>query len=534
MAAVEAQNGSRLSNYEATLAISRIFQEKEQYAKEKQALKQRLMAIDYRMQQLDADYAKINNQSNRCPILRLPAEVTSTIFILAQGPAYSREKSVEWYEMAERLVEVDVSHVCRYWRSVALGNPNLWTRFKFDICHALVVPVKRFKAYMKRSAPKLVELYLNFNTYKHEDEGEHAFEVEDLLELLDTTMKYTERWKAFLLAMHQNVPLLCHPDKLQSALVPHLEYFAIISNHPRVDAKYPESLEPTIFTSGAPRLTSVIYDSSIGYGLLPPMQHITSFNLEDMGWERRSTRYIPWAMFLQILSLPCLADLSLTGALVETVKVSSNCLALELENLRFWRTQYFLPLLPFLIAPKLKTIVINSEDFEEWDTSIGPNDFPSLETLWLIGVSNMSRSGMEYLACFTRTIKHLTIVSEAFDEGFFEFLASRPGYWPNLKTVRMHIRGIEERLDEIAAFIASRPHLDIAVEVRKRVVQAWVAMRSKLPTLDRLTCQCRLKTIDDDAKIALPAIWKDGWEWDVDILTEDVQEDASADSSEED
>ncbi|PPQ77054.1 hypothetical protein CVT26_004527 [Gymnopilus dilepis] len=534
------EGGNPLSDPEVALAMSLVVQEKEYYVQEKQILMDRLKAIDCRMKQLDASYARLNNQSSRCPMLKLPAEVTCMIFAFLQGPSYSREESLKFHVRTEPLSEVVVSHVCRYWRSVALGYPNLWTRFRFDASEALVVPVKRLKAYMKRSAPKVVELYLNCHPHVPYYEGENAFEAEDLLQLLEVAMKYTKRWKVFFLMMHDDVPLLCYPDRLQHLSVPHLEYFACISSSRDVYGDYPESLEATIFQDGAPQLTSVMYDLSIAYGLLPPMMNITTFCLEDVASTKHINTPILWNTLLQILTLPSLTNLSLMGPLVnmkEMPRAPSASLS-RLENLRVCRTQYFIPVLPFLPAPGLKTLVISSEDFGAWesDRTVELKEFPVLESLWLVKTSAILRSEAKYLVDFTSNIKNVTIVGEEFDTEFFVFLGSNQNHWSNLKTITMDIGGLEEELNKIAAFVTRRAHNDLVLKVRKRVRSAWEAiqLRSGIPTLNRLVSQCRLETIDDNAKIALPAVWNDCWQWKTDLLPEEVRKDTHADSAEED
>ncbi|PPQ97842.1 hypothetical protein CVT26_012938 [Gymnopilus dilepis] len=488
----DAETANSHSDLEAAVArldISLILQEKNQHEKEKQALGERLAATDRRIRKLKKDYAKINNQSRRCPVLKLPVEITCIIFALLQGPSYSREESLKFYVKMGRLSEVVVSHVCRYWRFVALGCPILWTRFKFDASIAKVVPVERLKAYMDRSVSRPVDVYLNFNTYY---ESAHDFEVECLQELLNTAMKYTERWKSFLVMMEDGVPLLRYPGVLEQASAPHLEYFAFISNSLKLHTEHrnPDRLQPTIFRKGAPKLSSVMYDLSLAYGLHPPMQNITTFCLEDVDSLASFGEEIPWDVFLEILSLPCLVNLSLLGMLVRLPEAFGPIVMLKLQNFRFCRTEYAVSLLPVLKAPNLKTLVISSEDLEALGHPFELNSLPALESLWLLHTCASSPWDVAVLAECTSNIRSLIVVDAEFDENFFDFLATSQDCWPGLTTLAMDVNRLQNGVDEISAFLDTRPNDDLRVKVREDVYKQWAPIQTRdeeaAPQRDRM------------------------------------------------
>ncbi|TEB23193.1 hypothetical protein FA13DRAFT_1640179, partial [Coprinellus micaceus] len=55
------------------------------------------------------------------PINRLPPEIFSTIFQLVKDDITE----------AERVSWIKVTHVCRYWREIALDHASLWSNISF-------------------------------------------------------------------------------------------------------------------------------------------------------------------------------------------------------------------------------------------------------------------------------------------------------------------------------------------------------------------------------------------------------------------
>ncbi|KAI0055567.1 hypothetical protein BV25DRAFT_1783242, partial [Artomyces pyxidatus] len=54
------------------------------------------------------------------PISRLPSEILAHIFL------YCAAESTTWWKNGIWKGWAAVTHVCRWWRHVALGNPRLW------------------------------------------------------------------------------------------------------------------------------------------------------------------------------------------------------------------------------------------------------------------------------------------------------------------------------------------------------------------------------------------------------------------------
>ncbi|THH04775.1 hypothetical protein EW146_g10086 [Bondarzewia mesenterica] len=69
------------------------------------------------------------------PICRLPPEIISRIFLLINDPptrfTHRPSRRISPIPTTFSLGWIQVTHVCRYWRRVALENPSLWTRICF-------------------------------------------------------------------------------------------------------------------------------------------------------------------------------------------------------------------------------------------------------------------------------------------------------------------------------------------------------------------------------------------------------------------
>src|ERR1700728_523435 len=59
--------------------------------------------------------------------ITLPPELLSMIFIACADPPSGMLNSSHW-SLPAKMQWIAVTHVCRYWRSVALGCTDLWRR----------------------------------------------------------------------------------------------------------------------------------------------------------------------------------------------------------------------------------------------------------------------------------------------------------------------------------------------------------------------------------------------------------------------
>lgn len=504
--------------------MSKILQEKSQYEKEKKSLRHRIKDADRRILELQAAYAAIRNRNS--PVLQLPEEITRIIFFYTQE--YPKGGAFDSLLELQLLPEVVISHVCRQWRLISLAYPFLWTRFRHYATRATRVPLDRFKLYLKRSEPKPLELWFNFRI----DDPE-IIDCEDQLDLLEMAIDHAQRWKRVVVISDEDCPLLSVFGRLEWVSVPHLEYFAFCTNNKDDPSKYPSNLEPAIFKNGAPKLKSVILDSSIGHCLLPPLQGITTLCLETLCFEYRTMRLeikepFPWPTFVEVLSLPSLVNLSVMGPIFEYPEVSIDLIIMKnLVNLRFGETDSSFPLLlPFLEAPLLETLLIKSESLEglEDDQPAEPFGFPSLKSLSLVEVA-ISAPAAQYFAKMTESVTDIIISNKEYDESlFFVFLRSCSEYWTNLKVVKLDL-DIGCRLNEIIQFAQTRRDSGLVLHVLDDIVSQWLStlFLGQPYAYAELAKLCRIQKIDIKLSQILTLVWAEHWpttQWTPDLLLE--------------
>ncbi|KDQ09954.1 hypothetical protein BOTBODRAFT_58331 [Botryobasidium botryosum FD-172 SS1] len=161
----------------------------------------------------------IRTRRNRhCPIYRLPNELTSAIFVLAND---NRAKSLQM------RIPFVVSQVSKAWREIALNTPTLWT-----IMDVLTRPIAQ--TFLTRSKSALLEIDLlpgpDCCHLENPPSSDHrnfisAYEsyVPDLTNFFSPVIPHTNRWRSLRVegvAPGVLEPLLCAP-------APQLEVFHI-------------------------------------------------------------------------------------------------------------------------------------------------------------------------------------------------------------------------------------------------------------------------------------------------------------------
>src|SRR6202035_1424883 len=80
----------------------------------------------------------------RVPCVTLPPELLRMIFIACADPPFAEHEPSYWCT-ARSMRWIAITHVCRYWRSVALGYPDLWRRLYFFNPDATKEMIRRSK-----------------------------------------------------------------------------------------------------------------------------------------------------------------------------------------------------------------------------------------------------------------------------------------------------------------------------------------------------------------------------------------------------
>ncbi|KAI0045364.1 hypothetical protein FA95DRAFT_1476973, partial [Auriscalpium vulgare] len=89
--------------------------------------------LEQDLQQLLAIKTIIDGRLNALtPIARLPSEILARIFSFA-ARAEPIPGGYSTSPASKRMGWIKVTHVCHYWREVALAHPALWERVSFSI-----------------------------------------------------------------------------------------------------------------------------------------------------------------------------------------------------------------------------------------------------------------------------------------------------------------------------------------------------------------------------------------------------------------
>ncbi|KAJ7712035.1 hypothetical protein B0H16DRAFT_1900280 [Mycena metata] len=95
-----------------------------------QALRDRLAVLEKQIPLLEREKGKIQRKLRtlRFPVLTLPVEVTSQIFIHALPDPPNSDSDIRYCQMQPRLYDAPLVflRICRAWRAIALGTPGLW------------------------------------------------------------------------------------------------------------------------------------------------------------------------------------------------------------------------------------------------------------------------------------------------------------------------------------------------------------------------------------------------------------------------
>ncbi|CAA7260955.1 unnamed protein product [Cyclocybe aegerita] len=322
-------------------------------------------------------------RNSNVAVLALPAELTDLIFELV----LHEERSALFYHRNKKRnhpwTELSLALVCRQWRAVAVETTSLWCTYTFvGQARDLATSLGRLEGYLGRSYPRPLDLLLDFVT---------------ILEPL----------------RHLSAPRLEH---FQVETNDHLSDFARPPTKPGV---YINSLSPTIFQAGAPKLSSFWLQPSLYHCCCPPTANITTLHFTFHEHDLFGSG-LGFEAFQHVLRLPTLENLSIKGDLLSVAGACDFYSHPEtyhmprLQNLRLQNSPLLLDALPCLRAPALGSLIL--EDFTLFDVPDNhiPNyHFPSLRSLALIDHKTVAIQHWSERPLFfyhlTQKITHLTV-----------------------------------------------------------------------------------------------------------------------------
>ncbi|KAH7927639.1 hypothetical protein BV22DRAFT_1031536 [Leucogyrophana mollusca] len=137
------------------------------------------------------------SSSVSCAIHQLPSELLLLVFEAAKEITHETRKEGKKTRTRERPVQVTASHVCRYWRAIALTAPSLWTTINIDFSLEVVPFARdytplfaRVRTYLARSGDLAIDIRI-----VHELDDQVSIAVFN--SLLSMLLSHLRRWSTF-------------------------------------------------------------------------------------------------------------------------------------------------------------------------------------------------------------------------------------------------------------------------------------------------------------------------------------------------
>ncbi|TFK23103.1 hypothetical protein FA15DRAFT_670834, partial [Coprinopsis marcescibilis] len=473
------------------------------------SLVKQLADIDCSLSLLGREYSALHNTS--ALINRLPSELLCLVFSYCLNEPRLTGDGYYIYEGERSVPEVTVSHVCQHWRGVALSFPQLWSTFRYKTPKWKRPPIDRLTAYLTRSHPVCMDLYVYITSVAHED-----------MSVLDMAAQHIHRWRrATIISEDNKFNWTKLSSTLQDKAAPNLEYFSFrpslyVTGHTSSGHLAPISrLEPKIFKRGAPKLAYIHLDSTVPYFFLPPIANVRTLCL-DAKYVGPSS--ITWPAFLSILALPSLTSLSIGGDVLlppTADQVGEPIQAQSLKHLRWSTDPTALDnLLSYLDAPNLETLVLCRIQLPN-KPARPTASLPALRSLHVI---ECGRLGAEYIAFLASACPGITQLNMSYYQpsdghllGFLvhEYEQHGRAHWEGLKQVTCYLDGV----DAVAPYLEfARPRAGdgekrLVLRVSRRLLKSW---QEQVPDgFAELGEMCALETWNDPSDIS-PGRWPPG------------------------
>ncbi|KAJ7641225.1 hypothetical protein FB45DRAFT_999997 [Roridomyces roridus] len=230
----------------------------------------RIVAIDaeilqlqeqIRLLQLEKECFRGRLDTYRYPVLTLPNEITSEIFVHFP-PRYPDCPRLSGLKSPTTL-----THVCRKWREIALATPKLWRAFSVDIDEEYDEAERLgvMQAWLDRSGSCPFSMELVTHAYG-DDEAPNGYAAPS--EYLTTTLLHRERWQ------HAQLHLAAEEVALIQGPMPLLESLSLTVG----DLAY---THPAASASDFPRLRSATL-SDADHGNWLPLSQLTTLTLKQV------------------------------------------------------------------------------------------------------------------------------------------------------------------------------------------------------------------------------------------------------------
>jgi hypothetical protein len=306
-------------------------------------------------------------------------------------------------------MEINVSQVCRLWRSMALTYPELWSTFAHDDLWSSNIPLDCLLAYLQRSGNCLVDLYFRLGDNKRED----------WVATMDLIVLHVSRWRRLSLRIDRPWPADYLFASIEYLLAPNLEMLEVCTPHFPKDTLpfgYREFSRP-FFRNGVPKLTSLRLDSTSFIRCKPrSLDTLTAVTVHiHDNFAMQSTKRTPWSTFVSLISSPNLMHLSIVGQVFDTPNVSEltkYAISPRLANFRCSDNTILYFMWQLVRAPRLKLLIIKNLGVEGFFMPDQLDDAEILSSLSTLVLLNCSPFAIQktILGHATHYVKHLTIV----------------------------------------------------------------------------------------------------------------------------
>ncbi|KDQ54293.1 hypothetical protein JAAARDRAFT_404326 [Jaapia argillacea MUCL 33604] len=384
----------------------------------------------------------MSDMKPKTPVDKLPNEILADIFVIC----LEEEEGVAF--------PITASHVSRYWRTVSLGTPALWSRISVSLLQRPLLDI-----YLTRSSSQSLDIVLRFNlpeTWRYGGTDSELISLPDYRQRIVVTMSHS---------------ITRHIGRCRS--------FAFTADNPQVTGTVLRSLENVaapqltslclefslrilrnVFGGGTPllstlSLTSVWYSDPWVVPLLPHLTFLTLKTTPDM--PKLSDRD-----FCKLLAeCPLLRQLSLDGIPFTTLVASlspNTSRGAHLAFLQSLNISHF-TLLPFdtracasrlsqiLSIPQLESLSFSNSSqglvssFVDgiMITNLDREWAPNLTSLSLVDVQISRPAAISLARCFSR-IRELKLIGKSPYSALLSSVIPGNGHdamWPELKVLTL-------------------------------------------------------------------------------------------------
>ncbi|KAF8526135.1 hypothetical protein JB92DRAFT_2873472 [Gautieria morchelliformis] len=334
------------------------------------------------------------------------------------------------------------SHVCQYWRTVAISTCQLWSYLDFGEDLALVPLLERSELWIARSGdvPLIIDIDLTDIELAYGELKSHA--------ILELILPHAHRWRVFELATDFYGLIWLWQRRLASLRsAPTLEQLGMSCHEEQID---PDVFEPrayrspqVLFPQGTPKLRSILlwgvhFDWEV-------ITFLTGLEMLELAWHTKDVR-LTTEQFVQTLSSsPKLRTLALTGSAPlpgtwpqERLSLP-NLVRLDIKEIDINDAVSVVDHIEF---PALTTLNLDleSNDVKMFIRAVcQPNKprFGSLRSLELVSFDCSQADGRLFLGTLLN-VKHISLNFDYLPIHFHHSLtADSPFLCPRLETLRL-------------------------------------------------------------------------------------------------